>query len=108
LLGEVEDAEGLKEVLWLKGIRQWRSGLGGLLGGGRHSPPVAARLREGDSEEKMVREREGGVSLVFTMNTCARDVEELTGMDATRWLTPKLASRVVRWKPLNMTESRPG
>jgi hypothetical protein len=72
LLDEVEDMEGLKAVLWLRGIRQRHLGLGGLLGGGRRSPPVAARLREGDSEEGMAREREGGVGLVFTVNTRAR------------------------------------
>jgi hypothetical protein len=27
LLCEVEDVEGLKAVLWLRGIGQWRSGL---------------------------------------------------------------------------------
>jgi hypothetical protein len=33
LLGEVEDVEGLKVVLWLNRIEQWRSSLGGLLDG---------------------------------------------------------------------------
>jgi hypothetical protein len=31
LLGEVEDVEGLKAVLWLGGIGQWRSGLCGFM-----------------------------------------------------------------------------
>jgi hypothetical protein len=35
MLGAVEDVEGLEAVLWLRGIEQWRSGLGDLLGGGR-------------------------------------------------------------------------
>jgi hypothetical protein len=32
MLGAVEDVEGLEAMPWLRGIGQWRSGLGELLG----------------------------------------------------------------------------
>jgi hypothetical protein len=57
MLGVVEDVEGLEAVSWLRGIGQWGSGLGELLGGGCRSPSVIAWLKEGDGKEEMARER---------------------------------------------------
>jgi hypothetical protein len=59
LPGEVEDVEGLKAVLWLRGIGQWCSDLVGFI------VAVAALLRSplarwrGQGGNEMAREREG-------------------------------------------------
>jgi hypothetical protein len=55
---EVEDVEGLETVLWLRGIGQWCSGSGDLLGGGHRLPCHRARVEEEDREGNDERERE--------------------------------------------------
>jgi hypothetical protein len=49
---------GLKAVLWLRRIGQWRSGLGDWLGGGHCLPGHRARVEEEEREGNGERERE--------------------------------------------------